>query len=154
MIDLTDLQKGTIFAALRNGLGLTNAARGLHIPIDELSLFIRNNPDFHAECKRNSAQGYQYVLSNINTAAVKKHWNNWNYTKGQLQSDFVTGITLWESFCKKEDWSPDKFLLAFRLHKKLDETATAMGLTEPELNVHIFENENIQLYLMENGIAL
>lgn len=152
MMILSDNQKQAILATFRNGMGLTVAAKGLQIPIDELSTYLRTDKAFFSECKTQIANGFQYMLSNINTAAAKKHWNNWNYSKTQLQQSFIFNVTLWESFSTKEQWSPAKFMQALKICKTLDETATAMGHTEAEMIERIYSDTNIQLFLMENNV--
>lgn len=154
MIDLTDQSKEAIKATIRNGMGLTVAAKGLQIAVDELSTFIRQNPDFHQQLKESASQGFQYILSNINNAAIKKHWNAWHYTKDNLKQQFIMNFAMWECHTKAEDWSSTAFMTALKIHKTVDETATAMGHTEQEIWDKIYADASLQVYLVELGIAL
>lgn len=154
MIDLSDQQKDAIKATIRNGLGLAMAAKGLQLPPDELTTFIKQNPDFHNELKASASQGYQYILGNINSSAIKKHWNAWEYTRENLKHRFIMNFAMWECHSKAEDWNTTHFMTALKIYRTVEESSIATGLTEQDVWSKIYADTNLQIYLVELGIAL
>lgn len=147
---LTELEKQTILAALRNGLGLTHACKGIHKDVRAISEYIKGEEFFQNQCRQQLIAGYQTLVVAMNDAGNKKSWERWRAQRSNLEI-FITGLNLWESSCTAKDWSFRNFTMAVRDCKTIPETATAMGLTEEEIWTHIYSNADLVKWLMQNN---
>jgi hypothetical protein len=150
---LSALEKQTIVAALRNGLGLTHACRGLHRHPMEVSDFIRQTPVFELECNQSVIAGYQTILVGMNDAANKKAWEKWR-TSHQYINQFVTSVNLWQSLGKKEETQFNKIVVALKHCKTLPETATALGFTDIEFHEFIYKDSKLVHWFIQNGHSI
>lgn len=150
---LNTLEKQTILAALRNGLGLTHACRGLHKHPRDVSAFIQATPPFALECQQQAIAGYQQLLVGLNDAQNKKAWEKWRSGRAFIDT-FISTVNLWESFCTPADFSFQKTVLAIKHCKTLPETATAMGFTEIEFQERIYQDSKLIQWLIQNNYQI
>lgn len=150
---LTDLEKNTILSSLQNGLGLTSACAGLHRHPREISEYIRLNPNLELECQKILIRGYQTIMAALNDAGSKKKWDKWKDNREYL-TRFITTLNLWESICAPADYSFERFTVAIKRCKLIEETATAMGMTDMELWDKIYKDEKLVQWLMQNGYQI
>jgi hypothetical protein len=150
---LSDLEQKTILASLQNGLGLTSACMGLHRSPKEVSEFIQANQEFQLECNKILIRGYQTIMGALNDSGSKKRWDKWKDNKDYL-AHFITTLNLWESICRPADYSFERFTVAIKRCKLIEETATAMGMTDIELWDRIYKDEKLVQWLMQNGYQI
>lgn len=150
---LTDLEKNTILASLQNGLGLTAACMGLHKHPRDVSEFIRLNPSLELECNKILIRGYQTIIGALNDAGSKKRWDKWKDNQNYL-ARFITTLNLWECICTPADFTFERFTVTIKRCKQIEETATAMGMTDLELWDRIYKDEKLIQWLMQNGYQI
>lgn len=147
---LNQIEQNTILSALRNGLGLTHACRGLHRSPKEVSEFIITTAQFHTQCQQQCIAGYQAIIIDLNTSQNKKAWDRWRTSRSYIEQ-FISTLNLWESFCKKEDFNFMNATLSIKHCKIIPEAATAMGFTEIEFQTEIFKDTKLIQWLLQNG---
>lgn len=147
---LSEIEKQTILASIRNGLGLTSACVGLHLDPEKVSEFIRLHPDFSLDCQKQAIAGYVNLLAAMNDAANKKVWDKWKTNRSYIDT-FITKVNLWGAFCKASEFSFENFTLAIKHCRTINETATAMGMTETDLWRVIYKDFRLVQWLMQNG---
>lgn len=150
---LTPLERQTILASLRNGLGLTHVCRGLHKHPKEVSDDIKGDPEFHLDCNKQSIAGYQSIVIELNQANSRKAWEKWRTHRIYIDA-FISQVNLWESFCSKENFSFSNFTLCFKQCKTIPETATAMGFTETELFEQIYKDSKLVHWMIQNNLPI
>ncbi len=150
---LTEIEKQTIFAALQNGLGLTNPCYGLGRDVIEVSRIIENDPDFKKECKERITSGYQMIMMAVNNSASKQAWEKWKGHRTAIDN-FITELITWECVCQTHEWSFLNCTKAIRQCKTIQETATGMGLRESELWERIYAEPNLAAWLVQNGYQI
>jgi hypothetical protein len=152
-LTLEKLEKQTIIAALRNGLGLTHACSGLQKSPKDISEYIRANPDFELELNEHIVSGYQLILNSINDLSNRGSWSKWSSQRSYMDH-FINRIHLWESFCSKKEFSFQNFTIAIRQCKTIQEAATAMGFSEREMLDEIYKDTKLIQWLMQNGFII
>lgn len=150
---MTELEKQTILATLRNGLGLTYGCKGIHRDPREVSNFINENELFQAACRTQLIAGYQTLIVAMNDAGHKKSWDRWRAQRGNIEL-FIMGLNLWESLFTAKDWSFENFTMAIRECKTVPETATAMGMLEREIWQKIYQDAKLVQWLMQNNFQV
>lgn len=150
---LTEIEKSTIYAALQNGLGLTNPCRGLNKSIIEVSTYIKSDPAFEMECRARITAGYQLIIMAINNAASKAAWAKWNNHRSAIDN-FVISLNLWESICTEKTFDFKNCVIAIRQCKTIPETATAVGMDESELWNRIYSQPGLAQWLLQNGYQI
>lgn len=150
---LSTLERQTIVAALRNGLGLTHACRGLHKHPRDVSEFIKQTPAFELECNQAAIMGYQTILVGMNDAQNKKAWEKWRQSNIWIHQ-FINTVNLWESMGVPADWDFQKIVLAIKHCKTIPETATAMGFTEVEFHNKMYQEPKLIQWLMQSGFQI
>lgn len=150
---LNTLEKQTILAALRNGLGLTHACAGLHKSPKDVSEFILATPAFQLECNQATIGGYQSILLSMNDAQNKKAWEKWRTANAYIQQ-FITSVVLWESMGNPVGWEFIKVTMTIRKCKTLPEAATALGFEEIDFHSKLYTDEKIIHWLIQNGFNI
>jgi hypothetical protein len=150
---MTEMERNTVLSSLQNGLGLTSACNGLHVHPKDVSDFILANQEFHQQCQRILISGYQHIMSGLNDAASKKKWDRWKDSHTYL-SRFITTLNLWESMGTPATYSFEKFTVAIKRCKQIEETATALGLTDLQLWERIYKDSKLVQWLMQNGYQI
>lgn len=153
MDQLTEIEKNTIYAALQNGLGLTNPCRGLNKSIIEVSALIKSDPSFEMECSARITAGYQLIVMAINNAASKSAWGKWGSHKSTIDN-FIISLNLWECICKKKNFGFENCVKALRRCKTIPETATSVGMDESELWSKIYASPGLAQWLLQNGYQI
>lgn len=149
-ISLTKLEKEAILAALRNGIGLYSASKGMVIDIKDLSTFISSNEEFQAECVTAIKQGYAQLLSMTNESMAKKHINQWNSRKSLIEN-FITKVVLWEESKASKETKPRDILIGIQKYQTLEQSAIAHGILPEEVLMFVGQDEHVYNELMWLG---
>ncbi len=132
---------------------MSHACKGLHLSTKEVSEFIISNDNFNLECNKNLIAGYQTILIGLNDSTNKKNWAKWK--DGRMYIDhFVSTLNLWESFCKRDEYSFLKVTMAIKHCKTFLETATAIGMSEEEFHSTVYQDEKLVQWLLQNGYQI
>lgn len=150
---LSATEQATILAALRNGLGLTNACLGLQLEPKQVSAYIRQDKTFESNCRQQLIIGFQTLVLAMNDASHKKIWDRWRATKDNLNVT-IKDLNLWEGLFTPADWSFENFTIAIRSCKTIEEAATAMGFTIQEIWQKIYQDHNLLKWLIQNGYSI
>lgn len=150
---LTELEKQSIQAALRNGLGFTMACTIIRKHPGLVTRFLNENQIFKHECQNILTMGRQSVLLMMNEALNKKEMSNWKKERDRMDN-LVWDMNLWESAGVANDFSFELVSITLRRCKTAAETATSIGMTESEFFASVFKNEKLAVWMVQNGFQI
>lgn len=150
-MDFNDTDKILLIASLENGIGFTSSCElNLYDP-KFVSDYINNNLEFKIQCTNAIKDS---VRTNLQYAQHLRNENRHKEWQRQTQyiKSFISDLTLWESYCKKEEIDSNKVMKAAMIYKTLEECSTAIGLTKFEFIDFCFSDENLSLYFNQRNI--
>lgn len=151
---LIELERQTIVATLRNGLGLTRACNGIQKHPSVVSEFIKQNPSFSKECYEALTSGYQLILLTMNDSMNTKNWGKWKLGKSEIEQ-FISKIHLWQEHGTPDKWSFELVTLSLRECQTISETATALGMEEMEFRKKLFTaDDRLVIWMVQNGYQI
>lgn len=150
-IELSPSDKSQLLVALQNGVGLSSACELCMFDVKEISQAIKEDAELHASCMRAVKSAAASNLEFAQRLKMEKKFREWHLQQALLRG-FITELTLWESYCSKEEVSPDKVMRAAMIYRTVDECATALGLYRSEFVDFCLTNEALALYLNQKNI--
>ena len=149
--ELSSSDKAQLLVALQNGIGLCAACEMCMFDIQAISKAIQADRELHASCIRAIKSAVATNLEFAQKLKTEKKFREWHLQQAVIRG-FISELTLWESFCKKEELSAEKVMRAAMLYKSLEECATALGLYREEFVYYCLSNEALALYLHQKSI--
>jgi hypothetical protein len=150
---LTSLEKQSVLASLRNGLGFTRACSVINISPEEATKEILADAEFEMKCKDILIQGQQAVLQMMNEALNEKKLIGWQQSKEKIDA-FVNTLNLWDSAGRSEDFTGDFVFQVLNRCKTVPEAATALGMSEPEFVRKVYADPKLAAWMIQNGYQI
>lgn len=148
---LSEEDKAVFIGALKNGFGLTVSARFILWSAKDISHYIKTHSAFHKECEKAIKFSAKALLVMSNTYLEHKKFEKWRSNNSFIQ-DFRLELVFWEDYCERRRLKDSDIIPCWSIYKNLDDTATALGLTLPELKSRIIKNKKLFVYFKEENI--
>ena len=151
MNHFTESDKLLLIASLENGIGFTSSCElNLYDP-KTISDYINNNIEFKTQCVQAIKDSVRTNLEFAQHLRNEKRHKEWQRQTQYIKS-FISDLTLWESYCKKEEVDFNKVMKASMIYKTLEECSTAIGMTKFEFIDYCFSDESLSLYFNQRNI--
>lgn len=134
---------------LQNGLNFTECCNLVLQSPKDVTRYLQETPVMLAKCLQSIKVHKQFLLQHATKYANDKRVVSWAKTIHDLKKS-PDKLYMWETYCKKDELTPEKFLLAKQVINNLEQTATACGYTYEELMEFINKHEELAIYLAVN----
>lgn len=136
--------------SLKNGLGLTSACDLIMLDPKTMSKYLTENSATYLDCIEALKLSARALVIMASTNLENKEFDKWKINQSILKA-FIPTLTLWESYCKKEDVTNEVILKAYIIHKNMGEAATSIGLYRNELVDRIITDKNLFIYFSQHS---
>jgi len=148
---LSENDKTLLLVSLQNGIGLSSACEISMLDVQTVSRYLLENKEFYVSCIHAIKATAAGNLEFISKLKKEKKFNEWHRQQDRIKS-FITEITLWECYCKRDEVDANKVMRAGHIYKTMEECATAIGMTKMEFVNYIIDNEALSMYFSQAGI--
>lgn len=148
---MTENDRTLLLVSLQNGIGLASACELSMFDVKEVSAYIRKDKIYHTSCLNAIKSATAANLEFMTKLKKEKKFSEWHRQRDRV-TNFITELTLWESYCKRGEIEEKKILKAVHIFPNIQECATAMGFYRHEFIEYVLERESLSLYLTQAGI--
>ncbi|MEN9917297.1 MAG: hypothetical protein RLY40_1229 [Pseudomonadota bacterium] len=147
-LTLNNDEKLVFLNALKNSMNLTKACSMINRTPKDITLLIKNSPEFKTKCEESITTAYKALLIASNSFLQSKKYSEWK-TNNELIKSMRVKLTLWEEHATKDTLTDSELLTAFVKYKENEEVATACGLDLGELAQELLNREHLRCKLEE-----
>lgn len=148
---MTENDRTLLLVSLQNGIGLASACEFAMLDIKAVSQYIRTDKIYYASCLNAIKSAAAANLEFMTKLKKEKKFSEWHRQRDRV-TNFITELTLWESYCKRAEIEEKKVLKAVHIFPNIQECATALGFYRSEFIEYVLERENLSFYLTQAGI--
>lgn len=147
---MVENEKTLLLLSLQNGIGLSSACEISMLDIKEVSDYIKKDTSFHKSCLMAIKSTVAGNLEFMQKLKKEKKFSEWHRQQEKMKL-FISDLTLWESYCKKEDVKTETLMQIAHYYKTIEECATAIGFTKRELIDYIIKDSKLSYYFNQTG---
>ncbi|MAX80344.1 MAG: hypothetical protein CL843_09230 [Crocinitomicaceae bacterium] len=149
---LSQEDKAAFIGGLKNGFGLTISSSFILVSPKDVSLYIKENPEFHRQCIEAVKFSSKALLVMSNSYLESKKFDKW-LTHNHYVREFKSNLVLWESFCEYSQVNESIMVQSYVLYQDLQEAATSIGMLESEFKLKILTSKKLLAYFKRHKVV-